>query len=180
VSLRSTGVCRQLSTFIFQNRKISLIWGRPDAHYLDSGRQISNPTGATRRPLQGAGDKFGTNSVSNCGVETEFPRQRRSQTEFRNKERPCTQRTVGRDRCPPERCNMLDYKRRQVPARSATAPYRRGRWIDAARRCVAWLLRVEIGVDEDEVVRWRRPDQLRALRCLAHLGHPQFEQRSRP
>ena len=53
-------------------------------------------------------------------------------------------------------------------------------WIDAARRCVARLLRLEIGVYEDEVVRWRRPEQLRALCCLAHPGHPQFEQRSRP
>jgi hypothetical protein len=26
---------------------------------------------------------------------------------------------------------------------------------DAARRCVARLLRIQIGVDEDELVRWR-------------------------
>ena len=51
---------------------------------------------------------------------------------------------------------------------------------DAARRCVASPLRVEIGVYEDQVIRWRRPDQLCALRSLAHPAHPQFEQRSRP
>ena len=53
------------------------------------------------------------------------------------------------------------------------------RWGDTVRRCVARLLRVQIGVYEDEVV-WRcRPEQLRALSCLAHPGHSQFEQRAR-
>jgi hypothetical protein len=46
------------------------------------------------------------------------------------------------------------------------------RWGDAARRCVASLLHVEIGVYENELVRWRGPEQLRALSCLAHIGHP--------
>src|SRR5437870_11058352 len=53
------------------------------------------------------------------------------------------------------------------------------RWGDAARRGGARLLRLEIGVDKDELVRWCRPEQWGALSCLAHLAHPQFEQRSR-
>ena len=54
----------------------------------------------------------------------------------------------------------------------ALALLARPRWGDAARRCVARLLRVEIGVYEDELVRWRGPEQLGALSCLAHPGYP--------
>jgi hypothetical protein len=49
-----------------------------------------------------------------------------------------------------------------------------------ARRCVTRYLRVQIGIDEDEMIRRRRPDQLRAASRLAHPDHLQFEQRSRP
>ena len=51
---------------------------------------------------------------------------------------------------------------------------------DAPGSCVDRLLRVEIGVDEDEVIGWLGPEQLRSLSCLAHVTHAQFEQRSRP
>jgi hypothetical protein len=60
------------------------------------------------------------------------------------------------------------------------ATYLRFPDVGAAGRCVSWLLRVEIGVYKDEVVRWRGPDQARALSSLAHPAHPQFKQRSRP
>ena len=58
------------------------------------------------------------------------------------------------------------------------------RWGDAARRCVARLLRVEIGVDEDELVRWRGPEQgecgMRSAECGIRDGpHSQFKQRPR-
>ena len=46
----------------------------------------------------------------------------------------------------------------------------------SAGRGVANRLRVEIDVDEDELVGCGRPSQLRALRSPAHPRHPQFEQ----
>jgi hypothetical protein len=53
---------------------------------------------------------------------------------------------------------MVRITNAKIPAGSTTPPYRRDGWSDAARGCVGGLLRLEIGVYEDELVRWRGPD----------------------
>lgn len=51
----------------------------------------------------------------------------------------------------------------------------RPRWRDTARCRAAGFLHLEIGVNEEELIRRCGPDQLRALNGRAHPGHPQLE-----